>query len=97
MNTTTAPIAYSNGVDTSNAAAASIEPHLPRLEQMVYDCIKGWGDDGLTCDSVELMTALPHQTASARIKSLVDRGVIKDTGLRRQTRSGRMARVYACM
>lgn len=91
MNTYTAP---SNGTETSNDAARSIEPQLPRLEKMVLDCLRGWGDDGLTCDTVEMMTALPHQTTSARLNQLAKRKLIRDSGLRRPTRSGRRAVVW---
>jgi len=85
-----------NGTDTSNAAAKSMEPHLERCERMVMDCVRGWGDDGLTTDMIEMMTGLPHQNCSARVYSLVKRGLLRDTGQRRPTRTGRMARVYVC-
>lgn len=48
----------------------------------------------MTCDEVEIVTGLKHQTASARIRELALKGLIKDSGKRRLTRSGRKAVVY---
>lgn len=51
-------------------------------------------EDGATCDEVEVVLGLRHQTASARIRDLVIAKRIFDTGRRRLTRSGRKARIY---
>jgi len=92
MTTLTAPF---NSTDTSQAAAASMEPHLGRLEELVFLAIKSHDDKGLTCDEVEEVTGLNHQTASARIHALNHKlHRIHDSGLRRKTRSGRAAIVY---
>ena len=58
--------------------------------------------DGLTCDQVETILGMKHQTASARIRDLssCEPPFIKvrlgEDGkpLRRKTRSGRTARIY---
>jgi hypothetical protein len=89
MNTDTIP---HNGTDTSVDAATSIEEHLPRLERAVLEVIVY--HDGATCDEVEQKTGLAHQTASARIRGLAKRNVIRDSGSRRPTRSGRKAIVW---
>ncbi len=52
------------------------------------------GTEGVTCDEVEVATKLPHQGASARIRELVQKGLIEARGIRRKTRSGRSAAVY---
>lgn len=50
--------------------------------------------NGLTCDEVERVTRLPHQTASARMKELRDWGVIERTTETRLTRNKRHAAVH---
>lgn len=81
-----------NGTDTSVEAAHSIENSLPRLERRVFEIVLL--QDGATCDEVERFAGLSHQTASARLRGLAKRGAIRDTGLRRPTRSGRNAIVW---
>lgn len=49
---------------------------------------------GLTCDEVESLMNGKHQTISARVNELRDKGWIKDSGVRRPTRSGRKAIVW---
>ncbi len=89
----TAP--FASGSDTSRAAAISITPHLERLERSVLGIITAFDERGLTCDELEENTGLSHQTASARINALYrKKGLIRDSGLRRKTRSGRCAVVY---
>jgi predicted transcriptional regulator len=83
--------------DTSIEAYRSIYLHLPRLEAVVYHAILGgwWrGRIGRTCDEVEQVTKLKHQTASARIRGLVQKGFIETSGRKRPTRSGREAHVW---
>ena len=46
-----------------------------------------------TCDEVEQVLGLSHQTCSARIRELVVLGRIKSTGVKRRTRQNRPARV----
>ena len=49
---------------------------------------------GATCDEVEVELSLAHQTASARIKGLRDKGRLLKTATVRQTRRHRPASVY---
>lgn len=81
------------GCDTSEAAAESIRPHLGQLQTAVLRCILR-APGGRTCDSVEAELDMRHQTASARIRELSQRGAIVDSGERRPTRSGRKAIVW---
>jgi hypothetical protein len=85
---------YARGSETSQAAAASVEPHVNRLEQVVLTAIQFAGLHGMTCDEVEESQALSHQTASARINGLASRRIIMDSGRRRRTRSERQAVVW---
>jgi hypothetical protein len=89
----TAP--YVKNSDTSIAAAASLpEPALARLEAQVFAVVQKWKAHGVTDDELEIETGLSHQTVSARRRGLVQKGRIVDSGLRRQTRSGRKASVW---
>ena len=95
------PVAPHNGTETSRDAAESIKPHVNTLAAKVLHCIAGM-PGGLTCEQVEQITGLKHQTASARIRDLatcepplIVIGVDQDGNvIRRPTSSGRTARVY---
>lgn len=86
-----------NGTPTSRAAAESLTPHVGRLEAVVLDAIRDAGHHGRTCDEVEQLAELSHQTTSARVRGLLDAGLIECSGLTRPTRSGRQARVYVAI
>ena len=77
----------------SAEAHLSIEPAKGALRELVFDAIRSAGKEGLTCDQVEVVTGLRHQTASARVNELGKalRIAIKGT---RPTRSGRRATVW---
>ena len=77
---------------TSLAAAESIKPHIGPLAAKVYRHIVESG--GATCDEIERATGMRHQTASARVRELREKGHIKDSDKRRRTRSGRQAIVW---
>lgn len=81
-------------VDTSRDAAASIQGVLNSMQSKVLGWIRSRGDDGATCDEVEAALEMKHQTASARIRELVLKDRICDSGMRRKTRSKRKAIVY---
>jgi predicted Rossmann fold nucleotide-binding protein DprA/Smf involved in DNA uptake len=83
-------IPYQDESDTSEAAAAVL-PDLQRLEQVCYDAIR---QQPQTCDALEQLTGLSHQTASARLRGLVLRQRIQDSGTRTRTRTGRLAVVW---
>ena len=50
--------------------------------------------EGSTCDEVEVVLNLRHQTASCFIRFMTQEGVLKDSGSKRLTRSGRTAIVW---
>jgi hypothetical protein len=83
-----------SGGDTSRAAAESIRPHVSPLQALVLARIARRPRMGATCEEIEELTGLRHQTASARICELKERGRLEDSGLRRPTRSGRSAIVW---
>lgn len=78
--------------DTSSDAANAIRPSASHLEDVVVAHIAQ--QDDATCDELEVLLGLSHQTCSARVREAVLHDRIYDTGRRRRTRSGRMARVY---
>lgn len=75
--------------ETSRQAAASID--VDRLERIVFDCLRRHGP--LTTDEIEVLTDLPHQTASPRVIGLTNKGIVEKTDAVRKTRSGRNATV----
>ena len=85
---------FASGSDTSEAAALSVKESAPSIRGKVLVKIVTAGEFGKTCDEIESIMDLRHQTASARIRELVLQGLIKDSGRRRTTRSGRGAAVY---
>ena len=96
------PTAPHNGTDTSRDAAASIVDQVNGMCRDVLRAIRE-AEDGLTCDEVEQLLSMKHQTASARIRdltscqpALLEQRLDQETGkhARRATRSGRTARVY---
>ena len=89
-----------NSTLTSQQAAESMEPHLARLEARVLKCIRfeTWGHErivsGLTDKEGEVLTGLSHKTYSARRRALVQKGLVRETNVRRLTPSGRSAIVW---
>ncbi len=90
-NTTHVTAAPHNGTETSRVAAKSIEPVMDRLEKQVYEVLSR---KPMTCDRVEVITGMSHQTASARINALARKKLIQPTGQKLPTRSGRPAMVW---
>lgn len=85
---------FVSGSDTSAAAAASITPSAAQaMRDTILASVTASASVGLTCDEVEELHNMRHQTASARIKELKDEGLLLDSGRRRDTRSGRKAAV----
>lgn len=82
------------GSETSKEAAESIKPKAAILRARCLSVVEASGINGATCDEVEAATGLLHQSASARVRELVQMGAIMPNGERRLTRSGRSAQVY---
>ena len=96
MGYTQMGIPFVDGSDTSRAAATSIgsgERAKIRVMQAMRDC----GKNGATCEEIELLLGMRHQTTSARIRELTKIGLVVDTGLRRTNTSGCTARVYCAV
>ncbi len=82
------------GSDTSEAAARSMDNSAGAIRDRIGVRVRAAGREGYTCDEIEVVMGLRHQTASARIRELVLASVLVDSGRRRPTRSGCNARVY---
>ena len=76
---------------TSAEAAKTLEAHLSQLEQTVFDLIAA---EPRTCEALELASGLSHQTVSARVRGLVLRDRVMDSGTRGRNRSGRRAVIW---
>ncbi len=85
---------FVRGSDTSYEAAASMEEASGRYELMVLNLIK---IRPRTCDECETALNAKHQNLSARIRTLVLKGLVIDSGQRRKTRSGRNAIVWSAV
>lgn len=82
------------GSPTSRAAAIAKLPTAGTDEARVLDVIRALGGYGATDDELEIALCLLHQNASARRRTLVRRGLVKDSGRVRKTRSNRDAVVW---
>jgi hypothetical protein len=81
--------------ETSIAAMESVRLVAPCMRERMLGAFRVLGDHGATCDEMEVKFHMKHQTASARINELRKRGEIRDTGMRRKTRSGCKAIVWS--
>lgn len=81
-------------MNTSTAAYDSILPHVSRLADLVHTMIVSRGVRGATCEECEVELKIKHQTCSARITELKDKGLLRDSGRRGQTSSGRSAVIW---
>lgn len=96
------PTAPHNHTETSIDAAESIVNQLNGMCLDVLHAVRS-SPHGLTCDEIEAILGMKHQTASARLRDLItcQPPYVKfkndpqtEKPLRRPTRSGRTARVY---
>lgn len=80
------------GPDTSHVAARSVD--TSKLERLVLETIKGFGEHGCISDDVlSAYSNLPYSSVTARYRALLDKGLIEDTGQRRPGKSGKPQRV----
>ena len=77
--------------ETSREAHASIRPQT--IDQKVYGLLLDRAGYGATCDEVEAVLDLRHQTASAALWRLKRSGWVKELRETRTTRGGRSAGV----
>lgn len=76
---------------TSVQAAEKLDSQ--KLEKLVYEAIKGFGEHGCISDQILAMfPQMPYSSITARYKALLDKGYIEITGTR-VGKSGRQQRV----
>lgn len=90
--TNTAP--FVKGSCTSQQASQVIQPSAGVLRVQVAQYIAQTGGAGATDDEVQVALDMNPSTERPRRVELVELGQVKDSGLRRQTRSGRQAVVW---
>lgn len=78
----------------SPAPLLEVPPGLAPLARRVLETVIRAGALGMTCDEIERVTGLPHQSASARVHELERARLIVNSGRTRATRAGRRARVW---
>ena len=84
-----------NDPETSKEAGRSIDTN--RLEQLVYETIKGYGAAGCISDDVRAAhPTLAYSSVTARFKALAEKGLIRYDG-RRKGASGRSQRVMVAV
>lgn len=83
--------------DTSRAAAVAIQPHLPPLEQKVYDFLKDRGCVGSSDEDGCIALGMNGSTYRPRRISLVEKGLVRDSGERTAGLSGRMAALWVAV
>ena len=93
------PAPYPNGpghrgVPTSIDAAASIRPHLTKLQAKIMTFLRERGTYGATYIEVMTGCSLGAPTVCGRMHELIHAGLIKIADETRATPSGRQARVY---
>lgn len=84
----------SEPVETSEAAARDARPMAGTQRRLLYDVIENRRTVGATDDELEELTGLSHHTVSPRRRELVLAGLVRDSGYRRPTRTGRTAIVW---
>ena len=75
---------------TSHEAAQVVD--ATKLEQMVYEAIKGFPDGCISDQVLELFPQYPYSSITGRYKALLDKGYIEIVGVK-VGRSGRKQRL----
>lgn len=81
-------------VDTSIAAADAIAPALGRLQRMAFKAISDAGPQGHTAEELAAVLKLDRFTVQPRTSELRRKGMIHDSGQRRQNATGKRAIVW---
>jgi hypothetical protein len=82
------------GVATSVEAADRTAPKLGALQQRALSAIKDAGTDGLTADELAARLELSRWSIQPRTSELRRKGLIRDSGIRRQNVTGLKAIVW---
>ena len=66
---------------TSHQAAQAVDS--TKLEQMVYEAIKGFPDGCISDEILEMYPNYPYSSITARYRALLDKGLIEVSGVKR--------------
>lgn len=84
-------------VDTSIAAADALAPTLGHLQRKTLEAIRNAGSQGHTAEELTAVLKLERWTVQPRTSELRRKGMIYDSGQRRQNVTGKRAIVWiAC-
>ena len=82
----------------SKAAYESMKEYMPAMRLRIVEALESHTGPqlsaphrGMTCEELEIELGLRHQTCSARVRELMQEGVVRQCGSRKTT-SGRWAR-----
>ena len=87
------PMPPSQPVETSRAAARSIQRLAPTLRHQVFEFLRG-RPQGATDEEIQLALNLNPSTERPRRIELQRTGMVRDSGRKRRTTSGRLATVW---
>jgi|SaaInlLV_10m_DNA_2_1039722.scaffolds.fasta_scaffold09822_3 hypothetical protein len=88
---------FVKGSDTSKDAAGAIKASAGVLRAQVLRFIEDAGNDGATDEEIQTALDMNPSTERPRRGELVTQGAVKDSGVRRPTRSGRQAGVWVAV
>jgi hypothetical protein len=77
--------------ETSAEAWESVQTLLPVVDAKILAVLR---ESPSTSEEIERLLGMKHQTVSAQIRHMVEAGLVRDTTLRRKTKSGRSANVW---
>lgn len=83
--------------DTSKAAAAEIETKARTLRGTVYSFLKISNLYGATDEELQIALGMNPSTERPRRIELVELGLVRDSGRKRNTKSGRKAVVWVAL
>ena len=86
------PIPTQEAIQTSRESRDTLNKHKNKYRQQIYDFIKEHA--GATCDEIETGLKMRHETTSGIIRFLVLDRLLKDSGEKRKTRTGRRAIIW---
>lgn len=82
---------------TSRAAAESVAGQAPSLRRAVYRALLEAGEGGCTDEEIQALLGLSGSTQRPRRVELVEAGLVRDSGRKRTTGSGRLAVVWVAV